>query len=91
MKELGIKIDEDSGRRGSSDMGNLSQYLPAIHPWLAIVGPEIAGHTTGFRDATVTDRGRKTLLNAAKMLAMTGWDFLHSPELRKKVKEDFLK
>ena len=91
MKKLGIEIDEDNGRRGSSDMGNLSHYLPAIHPYLAIVGPEIAGHTTEFRDATVTDRGKKTLLNAAKMLAMTGWEFLHSPELREKVKEDFSK
>lgn len=91
MQELGIEIDEDSGRRGSSDMGNLSHYLPAIHPWLAIVGPETAGHTTDFRDATITRRGKKTLLNAAKMLAMTGWEFLHSPELREKVKEDFSK
>lgn len=91
MKNLGIEIDEDSGRRGSSDMGNLSHYLPAIHPYLAIVGPEIAGHTTEFRDATVSGRGRKTLLDAAKMLAMTGWDFLNSPELRERVKEDFSK
>jgi amidohydrolase len=91
MQELGIVIDEDSGRRGSSDMGNLSHYLPAIHPYLAVVGPETAGHTTEFRDATITDRGKKTLLNAAKMLAMTGWEFLHTPELREKVKEDFSK
>ncbi len=91
MKELEIGIDEDNGRRGSSDMGNLSHYLPSIHPWLAIAGPEVAGHTTGFRDATVTSRGRKTLLDAAKMLAMTGWDFLNSSELRERVKEDFLR
>jgi len=91
MKELGITIDHDNGRRGSSDMGNLSHYLPAIHPYLAIVDPDIAGHTTEFRDATVTTRGRKTLLDAAKMLAMTGWDYLNSAELREKVKDDFSK
>ena len=89
MKELGITIDNDDGRLGSSDMGNLSHYLPAIHPYLAIVGPEIASHTVEFRDATVSTRGRKTLLNAAKMLAMTAWDFLTSPELREKVLRDF--
>ena len=89
MKELGIAIDNDNGRLGSSDMGNLSHYLPAIHPYLAIVGPEIASHTVEFRDATVSTRGRKTLLNAAKMLAMTAWDFLTSPELREKVLRDF--
>ncbi len=89
MKALGIAIDNDDGRLGSSDMGNLSHYLPAIHPYLAIVGSEIASHTVEFRDATVSTRGRKTLLNAAKMLAMTAWDFLTSPELREKVLRDF--
>jgi len=89
MKELGVAIDNDNGRLGSSDMGNLSHYLPAIHPYLAIVGSEIASHTAEFRDATVSTRGRKTLLNAAKMLAMTAWDFLTSPGLREKVLRDF--
>jgi metal-dependent amidase/aminoacylase/carboxypeptidase family protein len=89
MKALGIAIDNDDGRRGSSDMGNLSHYLPAIHPYIAIVGSEIASHTAEFRDATLSARGRKTLLNAAKMLAMTAWDFLTSPELREKVLQEF--
>jgi amidohydrolase len=89
MTALGITVDEDDGRRGSSDMGNLSHYLPATHPYLAIVAPEIPGHSTEFRDATTSSRGRQTLLNAAKMLAMTAWDFLNSPELREDVKRDF--
>jgi hypothetical protein len=91
MTELGIEVDIDDGRQGSSDMGNLSQYLPSIHPWLAIAEPEIALHSTEFRDATTSSRGRKTLLDAAKMLAMTAWDFLDSPDLRERVKEDFLR
>ena len=91
MTELGIEVDIDDGRQGSSDMGNLSQYLPSIHPWLAIAEPEIALHSTEFRDATTSSRGRKTLLDAAKMLAMTAWDFLDSPKLRERVKEDFLR
>ena len=90
MTALGIAVDEDDGRRGSSDMGNLSHYLPAIHPYLAIVEPEIPGHSAAFRDATASSRGRQTLLNAAKMLAMTAWDFLSSPELREKVRQDFV-
>lgn len=89
MKKLGIQIDNDDGRQGSSDMGNLSQHLPSLHPWLAIAGPEIAIHSTSFRDATTSNRGRKMMLDAAKMLAMTSWDFLNSSELRERVKEDF--
>jgi amidohydrolase len=89
MEALGITVDPDDGRRGSSDIGNLSHYLPAIHPVLAIVGSEVAGHSVGFCEATITDRGRETLLNATKLLAMTACDYLTSADLRKQVAEDF--
>ena len=91
MELLGITIDDDDGRRGSSDIGNLSHYLPAIHPFLAIIDADsgIPGHSVGFRDATTTPRGRETLLNAAKMLALTAYDYLNSEELRKSVTVDF--
>ncbi len=89
MEALGISIDPDDGRRGSSDIGNLSYYLPAIHPTLAIVEPEVPGHSEVFREAAVSPRGREALLQAAKLLAMTGYDFLTSAELREKVKEAF--
>ena len=89
MSALSIEIDQDDGRRGSSDMGNLSHYLPAIHPYLAIVDPEIPGHSVEFREATTSPRGRQAMLNAAKMLAMTAWDFLNSSELRDRVRRDF--
>jgi len=89
MEALGITVDPDDGRRGSSDIGNLSHCLPAIHPVLAIVGSEVAGHSVEFCEATTTDRGRETLLNAAKLLAMTALDYLTSADLRKQVTEDF--
>jgi len=86
---LGIPIDADDGRRGSSDIGNLSQVLPALHPSLAIVGPEVPGHSQLFREATMTARGREALIKAAKLLAMTAYDFLTSPELRERARADF--
>jgi amidohydrolase len=89
MEALGITLDIDDGRRGSSDIGNLSHYLPSIHPLLAIVGPEIPGHSIEFCEATTTDRGRETMLNGAKMLAMTAYDYLTSAELRKQVDDNF--
>ena len=89
MTALGITPDPDDGRRGSSDIGNLSHYLPSMHPVLAIVEPEIPGHSVEFREATTSDRGRQTLLNAAKMLAMTAYDYLTTAEMRKQVAEEF--
>lgn len=89
MEALGIPIDVDDGSVGSSDIGNLSQYLPAIHPFLAIVGPDIPNHSEAFAKATKTARARETLLQAAKMLAMTAYDYLTSADLRQKVAEAF--
>ena len=89
LKALGVAIDEDNGRKGSSDMGNLSHYLPAVHPWIAIADPGTAGHTVEFREATTSEKGRQTLINAAKMLAMTAYDYLTSEELRERAKKDF--
>ena len=89
MEALDLSIDADDGRRGSSDIGNLSHYLPAMHPYLAIVDPEVAGHSVEFCEATTTARGQDALLNAAKMLAMTAYDYLTSAELRKQVTENF--
>lgn len=89
MGALGISVDPDDGRRGSSDIGNLSQVLPAIHPSLAIVDPDIPGHSQAFAEATMNPRGRKALLNAAKLLALTAYDFLKSAELRSRVGEAF--
>ena len=89
MQALGINPEPDDGRRGSSDIGNLSHYLPAMHPVLAIVGPEIPGHSVEFCEATTSGRGRKTLLDAAKMLAMTAYDYLSSSEMRMQVAEEF--
>jgi amidohydrolase len=89
MELLGLSIDPDDGRRGSSDIGNLSNFIPAVHPYLGIADSDIPGHSVAFREATTTPRGRQALVNAAKMLAMTAHDYLSSPELRAQVSEDF--
>jgi amidohydrolase len=89
MAALGLSPDPDDGRRGSSDIGNLSHYLPSMHPVLAIIESQIPGHSVEFCEATTSERGRQALLNAAKMLAMTAWDYLTSAEMRQQVAEEF--
>jgi amidohydrolase len=86
---LGIEPDPDDGRKGSSDIGNLSWSLPCIHPMMAIADTSVVGHTVEFGQATMSQQGDKALLDAAKMLAMTAHDFLTSSELREKVKKEF--
>ncbi len=90
MEEFGLDIEEpEPGRMGSTDLGNLSQKLPAIHPNLSIMDTDIAGHSVGMAEATMTPRGQKAMLDAAKMLALTAYDYLSSKDIQAKVAEEF--
>jgi amidohydrolase len=66
---------------GSSDMGNVSQALPAIHPCIAICDPGLPGHSDAFRDAAVSPRGDEVTLLAATLVAQTAWDLYQDPAL----------
>jgi len=89
VEALGVTIDEDDRSKGSSDMGNLSHHVPAIHPFLAIAESDIAGHSIQFAEATKSPRGRKTLVTAAQALAATAFDYLTSPDLRQQARSEF--
>jgi hypothetical protein len=66
---------------GSTDMGNVSRLVPAIHPYLAVVPKEIPGHSEEFREGCMTDDGKKGVLDAAKAMAMTAVDLIDNPSL----------
>jgi metal-dependent amidase/aminoacylase/carboxypeptidase family protein len=74
---------------GSTDMGDVSQVLPAIHPYVAIGPPALSGHTVEFRQAAVSQRGLAAMLAAAKALALTACDLLAQPELLSRVRDEF--
>lgn len=61
---------------GSSDIGNVSLLLPAIHPYVKISDDELPGHTAAFREASDSAYGYRQMLKAAKALAMTAVDLL---------------
>jgi len=86
---LGLEITSKDKPSGSTDLGNLSWMIPVIQPFIAICDKSVALHSTGFADATRTDRGRKAMLDGAKALALCALDYLSSPEIRKAVQEEF--
>jgi amidohydrolase len=91
VESLGRKtVAPDSSRSmGSTDMGNVSQAVPGIHPAISIAPPEIPIHTVEFRELAKSDAGHKGLIDGAKALAMTGVDALVDSELRRRMKEEF--
>ncbi|MER0477871.1 amidohydrolase [Streptomyces sp. Edi2] len=66
---------------GSSDIGNVSVKVPAIHPFVAILGPDESDHTPRFAEAAGGPAGRKAMLASAEALACTAADVLLRPEL----------
>jgi amidohydrolase len=91
MAALGIQVrlPLPNERMGSSDMGNVSQAVPALHPYIAIGPEELAGHTVEFREAAGSPVGHEGMIKAAKVLAMTAVDLLAVPANMAEVKEVF--
>ena len=91
LQSLGRKVEPFDPRFGfgSSDMGNVSQVVPSIHPTVAIAGPGVIIHTPEFAQAAASEAGHKGLLDAAKAMAMTVVDILDKRETLDKIKREF--
>jgi len=76
-----VQLPLPNERMGSTDMGNVSHVVPALHPYLTIAPEEAAGHSPEFRAASASPEGHAGLLDAAKALAMTAIDLFSNPEL----------
>lgn len=87
--QVEVHAPRPNERMGSTDMGNVSQALPGIHPYIAIAPNGTAGHTIEFREAAISDAGHAGLLNAAKGMAMTTIDLLSDPALLEQAKIEF--
>lgn len=90
-RALGVEIADPrpNERMGSTDMGNVSHVVPAIHPYVKITTEGIGGHTIEFREAAISPRGHEGMILAAKGMAMTTIDLLSDPDLMARVKQEF--
>ncbi|MES9524702.1 amidohydrolase [Streptomyces capoamus] len=73
---------------GSSDIGNVSGRVPAIHPFVAIMDADGSDHTPEFAEAAASERARGVLLAVVEALACTAADVLRDAELRGRAWED---
>ncbi len=86
-----VEIHEQRDGSGSLDMGNVSQVVPSIHPYVKICNEAYACHTHEFREAAMSDQGRDAMMLGAKSMALTGLEILTNKELLATIKEEFLK
>jgi amidohydrolase len=91
LTRLGIPIEQgpEDKELGSTDVGNVSQRAPTLHPTLAIAGADAACHSPGFALAARSEAGMEMMLRAVQALALTGAEVLRNPELRLEVREEF--
>jgi amidohydrolase len=57
--------------RGSTDMGNVSQVVPSIHPMLAVAPAGVSIHTPEFADHARSVAGDRAVLDGARAMALT--------------------
>ncbi|MEN6370144.1 MAG: M20 family metallopeptidase [Thermotogota bacterium] len=89
LESLGWTFDAENLPYGSTDMGDVSQTVPAIHAYVAICDWAIAFHSRDFAEASQSERGLRGMLAAAKAMAMTTVDILTSPDLVRAVQCEF--
>jgi amidohydrolase len=74
---------------GSTDMGDVSQAVPGIHPYVQICEDDVAGHSREFTEASGSERGAVAMLAAGKAMAMTAVDVLTEAGLVERIREEF--
>ncbi len=90
MQRLGLQESpEMKDRLGSSDVGNVSQVLPTIQPYVRIAPEGTPWHSRAFAEAAVSPLAREGMLAAAKVMAMTTLDLLTEPGLLTRAQQEF--
>lgn len=77
-----LEPDVDIAVVGSTDMGNVSQIVPSIHPMVAVAPRGIGIHTPGFADCAASAAGDLGVIDGAKAMAFTVVDLWSSAAAR---------
>jgi amidohydrolase len=91
LVDLGLTYETPTATTGvgSSDIGNVSQLVPTIHPYMQICDKGISGHTKEFATAAGSERADELTATGATVLAWTAADVLLRPEVRERLKDTF--
>lgn len=83
MYEEGITeyVEEAATGGGCTDMGNVSQELPSIHPWMKMARDDSDGHTLEFLEDADSPHAIEQMYKVIACLAGTGADIIADPRL----------
>ena len=87
-----LNLQESNGpidkNRGSSDIGNVSQVVPTIHPHVPL-GQGLHIHTPEFAAATISEQGKSAVVEGATAMALTAAELVMSPGVRQEIMTEF--
>lgn len=77
-------------RPASTDMGNVSELIPSIHPIIGIGSPpQVPPHHPEFARYTTLPQAHAAIAEAAVALATAAADWLTDPSLRERAQREF--
>lgn len=85
---FGQKIGRSGMTTASTDFGNVTYALPAIHPGF-VIESETVNHTLGFTEAAGKKAAHERAMKVAKGLACVGAKFLDDAKFAKEVRKAF--
>jgi metal-dependent amidase/aminoacylase/carboxypeptidase family protein len=91
LTELGEEVEEPvlRGGTGSSDIGNVSLRLPAIHPYIKVMPRGTPGHSHAMTEAVAGMDAHQAMLRMAAALAKTGADLFCDGALLDQARKEF--
>ncbi|MBT2250795.1 amidohydrolase [Arthrobacter sp. BHU FT2] len=85
MDAFGKDTSRSSGLSGgSTDMGNISQVIPSLHPWLSIPGADVPIHSHAFAALADTPPAYGVMFEAGTALAWTAAAAASTPTQRER-------
>jgi amidohydrolase len=91
LAATGREVDEPrpNARMGSTDMGDISQIMPAVHGYISISPRSVPNHTVEFTAAAGSPGGDKGVVDGALAMALTAVDLFADPALVERARAEF--
>ena len=91
MEEQGevVNYPNPDAKIGSSDIGNVTLKIPAIHAYVKITEEKVVAHNANFTNISAAEPAHIAMMKAVKSLAATGYDILTDKSLRGAIKKEF--
>ncbi len=89
LESFGESVNlKDPTSIGSSDVGNVSQVVPTIQPYIGITDHDVPNHSALMKAAACSEKGLATIKLGAKVLSLTALDLILDPQLLQAIKEE---